>query len=88
MVSTSESPQALKNNTRPVLLVHGMDDNFVPYEMSEINYEACTAPCDLVLVNEAGHGLSYLVNREKCENALVKLFNKCECNDFKGENQT
>lgn len=80
--------QALKNNTRPVLLVHGMDDNFVPYEMSEINYEACTAPCDLVLVNEAGHGLSYLVNREKCENALVKLFNKCECNDFKGENQT
>ena len=70
--------QALKNNTRPILLVHGTNDNFVPCEMSEINYEACSAPCELLLVDGAGHGLSYLVDNNKCEDALIRLFKKCE----------
>lgn len=71
---------ALKNNTRPVLLVHGTDDMFVPYSMSEENYEACVAPCELVLVHGAGHGLSYFVDRCRCEEAIIRLFDKCEKN--------
>jgi fermentation-respiration switch protein FrsA (DUF1100 family) len=68
----------LANNLRPLLIVHGIDDNFVPYTMSEDNCKACAAPCELVLVKDAGHGLSYFVDRERCEKAIIRLFNKCE----------
>ena len=69
---------ALKNNSRPILFIHGEDDFFVPCEMSRRNYEAAVAPKEIITVPKAGHGLSYLVDRERCEDALTRLFDRCE----------
>ena len=71
---------ALKNNKRPLLLIHGEDDFFVPCEMSVRNYNATAGPKELVIVPGAGHGLSYIVDREACESAILRFFDSCEQN--------
>lgn len=58
-----------RNETYPILLIHGMADDFVPHHMSISNYDACRAPKRLVSVEGAGHGLSYLVDEAACQEA-------------------
>lgn len=65
---------ALKKCTKPVLLIHGTDDSFVPLEMTLENYQACAAPCRLFVVPGAQHGVSYLVNREGYEEAVKEFW--------------
>lgn len=64
---------AMQRCTTPVLLIHGTNDSFVPLDMTLQNYQACAAPCRLLVVPGADHGVSYLVNREGYE-AAVKEF--------------
>lgn len=54
----------------PVLLIHGEDDRFVPCRMSRENYAACASEKTLLTVPGAGHGLSYIVDREAYERAV------------------
>lgn len=61
---------ALKNNKLPVLFIHGKNDQFVPPEMTLRNYKVCTAEKQLVLVEGAGHGTSYLQDRPGVEKAI------------------
>ena len=56
--------EAVKKSTVPVMFIHGESDDFVPCDMSRENYTACAAPKRLLTVPDAGHGLSYLVDRE------------------------
>lgn len=58
----------------PVFFAHGDADDYVPYEMSVRNYEACTARKTLFTVPDAGHGLSYLIDPEGYVNALNDIF--------------
>lgn len=52
--------EALKNCTRPVLLIHGDADDFVPHEMSVANLKACASEHKkLVTMPGTGHGLAY-----------------------------
>ena len=67
---------ALKNNTRPVLFVHGADDTFVPVTMTYENYKVCHAPKELLIVPGADHGLSYFVEREKYEASAKEFWRK------------
>lgn len=67
---------AMQENTRPVLFVHGRADDFVPCYMTEQNYEACTAPKEAVYVEQAGHGLSYLYEKETCEKTLKRFLER------------
>ncbi len=61
----SGSPlQALKNCKIPVFFIHGDDDRFVPYAMGQENYDACPSRKFLFTGKDAGHGLSYLIDRE------------------------
>ena len=60
----------------PVLLVHGSDDSFVPVEMTYENYKACAAPKTLVIVPGAAHGLSYLTEPERYQQALLSFWQK------------
>ena len=66
--------EAMKKCRVPVIFFHGERDDFVPCEMSRINYDACTAPKKLLTVPNAGHGLSYLVDSEGYLNALTEFF--------------
>lgn len=62
--------EAMKSCSLPVIFFHGLDDNFVPWQMSRDNHDACTTPKKLVLVHGAGHGLGYLVEPEGYLQAL------------------
>ena len=61
---------ALAKCRLPVLFIHGTGDDFVPYRMGEENAAAFRGDGTFISVSGAGHGMSYLVNREKCEKAL------------------
>ena len=62
--------EAMKTCRVPVIFFHGASDDFVPWEMSQANYDACPAKKKLVLVPGAGHGLGYLVSPEDYLQAL------------------
>ena len=69
------SPQeALKNCTVPVIFFHGENDDYVPCEMSKINFDACKSRKMLITVPDAGHGLSYPIAPERYLTALKEFF--------------
>ena len=70
--------QTLKNNTRPILLVHGMQDDFVPTEMTRRSFEACAGDKTLLLVEGADHGVSFLVAREAYLEKIYQLVEKVQ----------
>ncbi len=47
--------EAVKKTSLPVLLIHGMEDVFVPPEMSRELYEAAAGEKELMMVEGAGH---------------------------------
>lgn len=67
----------LRDNRLPLLLIHGEADDFVPCSMTHASAQAAVN-CEktLVLVEGAGHGLSFLVDREKVYAALVEFLDK------------
>ena len=65
---------ALRDNVKPVLFIHGEADTFVPVSMTLENYRACRAPKELLLVEGAGHGLSYVFDHEAYQQALKAFF--------------
>ena len=69
--------EAMKTCTVPVIFFHGEADDFVPCWMSRACYDACSAKKKLVLVPDAGHGLSYPVAPEQYLDALRDFFDSC-----------
>lgn len=55
----ASSVKQLKNNTRPVLFIHGSDDTFVPTSMVYKNYQATQGEKELYIVKGAGHAKSF-----------------------------
>lgn len=69
--------EAVKNCKLPILFIHGKADNFVPAEMSERAYSGAQENCRLLLVENAGHGLSFLVDKERVVLELEEFIKKC-----------
>lgn len=57
--------EAVKKCPVPVMFFHGEADDYVPCQMSRINYEACTAPKRICTIPGAGHCLSCLKDKER-----------------------
>jgi len=55
---------SLRKNRLPILMAHGKADDFVPCAMTEEAYRACEGEKMLHLVEGAGHGLSFLVDKK------------------------
>ncbi len=68
--------EAVKNSRVPIIFFHGTQDDFVPCEMSKKLYNACGAKKELVIIEGAGHGLSYTADSEKYLDALENFFEK------------
>lgn len=68
--------QALKNARIPVLFIHGLADDFVPPEHSRRSAAACASPYELIEVEGAGHGLSYLVDTKTVAEKLDAFFER------------
>ena len=70
--------EAVKNLKLPVFFAHGQEDRFVPCYMSEEAYEACgSSDKTLLIVPGAGHGASYLMDRENYESSLGAFVDRC-----------
>lgn len=64
-IESASATDALTYCKTPVLFVHGGDDRFVPCEMGQENYDCCAAENKtLLIVPSAGHGLSYMIDRQ------------------------
>lgn len=68
-----DSRKTLAKNRLPIAMVHGVEDGFVPCWMTEQGYAACTGPKELLLVEGADHGVSFLVDRERYSELLKKF---------------
>lgn len=66
--------EAVKSAGVPVIFFHGSADDFVPWQMSRENYDACVSRKMLVTIPGAGHGLSYPVDPEGYLQALRDFF--------------
>lgn len=73
----SNTRDTVKNTDLPILFVHGKADNFVPCEMSQTAYDNCNKNCKILLVENAGHGLSFLVDTENVKRELENFIKKC-----------
>ena len=67
---------SLRKSKIPVLMVHGVDDDFVPCEMTKQGYAACIGPKELLLVDGAEHGVSFLVAREEYTKMVCEFLTK------------
>lgn len=68
--------EAVKNTALPILLFHGLEDHFVPSNMSEAVYEACRSEKTLIEVPGANHGVSYLVDMPRYQQALREFVDR------------
>ena len=59
------STKALAKSQTPTLLIHGTEDDFVPFNMLQKNYEAASCPKEKLVVKSARHSESFTI-----ENAL------------------
>lgn len=67
---------AVRSTSVPILFIHGKNDNFVPTWMSEKNYEECTSPKELLLVENAAHAASYYENSSLYESKAAEFIGK------------
>lgn len=74
-LEASSALEALKKCKKPILILHGEADCFVPCEMSIRCFEACSAPYKrLVTVPGADHGMSFLVDKPRVKKEIDDLF--------------
>ena len=59
------SVETLQRNQRPIFLIHGLADDFVPCEMTQRSFDANEGFKRLLLVEGAGHGVSFLHAKDK-----------------------
>ena len=71
-----DSRKSLKNSTVPLLMVHGTADDFVPCKMTKEAYAASSAPKKLLLVEGAGHGVSFLEDQENYTKHVLDFFSR------------
>lgn len=70
--------EAVKKSSIPIIFIHGDADAFVPCEMSERLYGACSSKHKrFVSVKGAGHGLAFPVDKEGYLNALREFQKDC-----------
>lgn len=68
--------EVLKNSKLPVLMVHGMDDGFVPCEMTRQGYEACAGEKEIFLVEGAEHGLSFVKDTQRYQEKVLAFLDR------------
>lgn len=81
--STASSVNQVKKSNKPILFIHGGKDDFVPTSMVYECYEACKAPKDLYVVDEAEHATSKNYDPEAYYNYVFnfidnKILNKIQ----------
>ena len=70
-VGKGSAVTAMEKCDIPVLIFHGEDDRFIPCEMGRAIFEHCRSPKkEMLTVPDAGHCMSFFVNRSEYYNKL------------------
>lgn len=75
-LTQKDTREILKKAKIPVMLIHGEADDFVPSYMSEQGYAACVGPKDLLIVEGAGHGVSFLVDKQTYTQRVIAFLER------------
>ncbi len=66
----------VKKSRIPTFFIHGTEDTFVPFEMGEKLYDACSAEKEYLIVEGAAHAMSAWIAKEKYFNEIFKFLDK------------
>ncbi len=75
--------KSLANSTLPLMLLHGTADQLVPVDNAAEITAAAREVAEKVIVEGAGHGRSYLLAPQRCDEALLRFVARCS-EDFEG----
>ena len=75
-IKEASTLDAVSKTKCPILFIHGTADTFVPCAMSQAAYDVCASEKQLILVDGARHGYSYLVDRPRVQAALAAFLEK------------
>ena len=62
--------KSLSESDIPIFFIHGKKDGFVPCEMTEHSHKAARAEKHICLVDEADHGISFLVDTDNIQKQI------------------
>lgn len=71
-----DTRKALAKAKLPVLMIHGSADDFVPCRMTLEGFDACTKDKELLIVQGAGHGVSFLVDKQSYTTKVIAFLEK------------
>jgi len=75
-LTEKDTRNTLANSKVPVLMIHGKKDDFVPCYMTEEGYAACKTDKQILLVDGADHGVSFLYDSDSYTNRLIEFFER------------
>lgn len=65
--------KALSESDIPIFFIHGKKDGFVPCKMTEQSHQAARAEKHICLVEDADHGISFLVDTENIQKQITQF---------------
>lgn len=68
-----DTRSVLRNARLPVFMIHGLADDFVPCHMTQEGFASCSSRKKLLLVEKAGHGVSFLVDKENYTKEIISF---------------
>lgn len=71
-----DTRKSLASAKLPVMLIHGIEDDFVPCKMTQEGFDVCSGPKSLLLVEGAKHGVSFLVAPDRYQQMLSEFIEK------------
>ena len=72
-IEETSPADAMSRCTKPIIFIHGDNDDFVPHTMSEAVYELCPTKKSIKLISGAGHGIAYPHSPEEYVGALAEF---------------
>ena len=75
-LNEKDTRSVLKRARIPVMIIHGTADVFVPCYMSDQAFNVCTGPKEILLVDGAGHGTSFLVDKQTYTQSVIAFLEK------------
>ena len=75
-LTEKDTRDVLKEAKLPVLMIHGLSDDFVPSDMTRQGYDSCFGAKEILLVEGAGHGTSFLVDKQTYITRVVAFLEK------------
>ncbi len=76
-LTEKSTPECLAKTKLPTLFIHGEADDYVPYYMGKLSYEASNGIDKLMIsVKNAGHGLAYITEPERVKKEFTEFYLK------------